>query len=92
VDLVSSCGSPVLASAEGAVLIVRSSGWNGGYGRYLALNHPNGTQTLYAHLLGILASPGQYVSQGAQIATVGSTGNSTGCHLHFEIRGARNPF
>lgn len=92
VDLASSCGSPVLASADGAAIIVRSSGWNGGYGKYLVLSHPNGTQTLYAHLLGILASPGQYLSQGSQIATVGSTGNSTGCHVHFEVRGARNPF
>lgn len=92
VDLAASCGSPVLASAEGTVIIIRSSGWNGGYGRYLVLNHSNGTQTLYGHLLGVLASPGQYVSQGSQIATVGSTGNSTGCHVHFEVRGARNPF
>lgn len=92
VDLATSCGSAVLASAEGSIIIARSSGWNGGYGKYTVLAHPNGTQTLYAHLGSILASVGQFVSQGSQIATVGSTGNSTGCHAHFEVRGARNPF
>lgn len=92
VDLASSCGLPVLASADGTVLIARTSGWNGGYGKYVVINHGNGTQSLYAHLSAILATPGQRVSQGAQIGNIGSTGNSTGCHVHFEIRGARNPF
>lgn len=92
VDLADSCGSLVLASAGGTIIVTRTSGWNGGYGKYLVLSHPNGTQTLYAHLSGILASAGQIVSQGAQIAAIGSTGNSTGCHVHFEIRGAKNPF
>lgn len=92
VDLANSCGLPVLASAEGTAIIVRSSGWNGGYGRYVVMTHPNGTQTLYAHLTTLLVSIGQRVAQGSQIATIGSTGNSTGCHIHFEIRGAKNPF
>lgn len=92
IDLANSCGVPVLAAAEGTVLIARSSGWNGGYGRYIVLNHSNGTQTLYAHLLSVLASPGQKVAQGSQIAVLGSSGNSTGCHAHFEVRGAKNPF
>lgn len=92
VDLAQYCGAPVLASADGGVIIARYSGWNGGYGQYLVINHPNGTQTLYAHLSAIYASVGQYLSQGSQIGTVGSTGNSTGCHVHFEMRGARNPF
>lgn len=92
VDLANSCGLPVLASAEGTVIIVRSSGWNGGYGKYMVMSHPNGTQTLYAHLSSVLARVGQRVAQGSQIAVIGSTGNSTGCHVHFEIRGARNPF
>ena len=92
IDLADPCGSPVLASAGGTIIVVRSSGWNGGYGKYLVLTHPNGTQTLYAHLSAILAGIGQTVNQGAQIAAIGSTGNSTGCHVHFEIRGARNPF
>lgn len=92
VDLAQSCGSPILAAAEGTIILARSSGWNGGYGRYVIMSHPNGTQTLYAHVDTILVRPGQYVSQGSQIATVGTTGNSTGCHLHFEVRGAKNPF
>ncbi len=92
VDLAQSCGSPVLASADGAVIIARNSGWNGGYGRYIVISHPNGVQTLYAHLHVILASVGQSIAQGSQVATIGSTGNSTGCHVHFETRGAKNPF
>ncbi len=92
VDLANSCGLPVFASADGTVIISRSAGWNGGYGRYIVIAHPNGTQTLYGHLSILLASAGQSVSQGSQIAAIGSTGNSTGCHVHFEIRGAKNPF
>lgn len=92
VDLAQSCGLPVLASAEGTIIVARSSGWHGGYGKYVVLSHPNGTQTLYGHLSAILGSLGQKVAQGSQIATIGSTGNSTGCHVHFEIRGAKNPF
>lgn len=92
VDLANSCGLPVVASAEGNLIVAKSSGWNGGYGKYIVIAHPNGTQTLYAHLSLILGSVGQHVSQGSQIALIGSTGNSTGCHVHFEIRGAKNPF
>lgn len=92
VDLASSCGSPVMASASGNVLIARPAGWNGGYGQYIAIAHANGTQTLYAHLRGIIVSPGWNVVQGQVIGYVGSTGQSTGCHLHFEVRGARNQF
>jgi len=92
IDLADSCGSPVVTSAPGTVIILRSSGWNGGYGKYIVVTHPNGTQTLYAHLSSVLASVGQFVAQGSQIGNIGSTGNSTGCHVHFEIRGAKNPF
>ena len=92
VDLANSLGEPVLASADGTVIVARSTGWNGGYGKYIVITHPNSTQTLYAHLNSLHVSVGQSVSQGAQIGTLGSTGNSTGPHIHFEIRGARNPF
>lgn len=92
VDLADSCGLPVLAAAGGTVLIARASGWNGGYGRYLVIAHPNGTQTLYAHLQNLVVQVGQGVLKGQPVATIGSTGNSTGCHAHFEVRGARNPF
>ncbi len=92
VDLANACGGPVLASADGTVLIARSSGWNGGYGRYAVISHANGTQTLYGHLKDLIVSAGEAVRQGAAIGSIGSTGNSTGCHVHFEVRGARNPF
>lgn len=92
VDLANSCSLPVLASAQGNVILARDSGWNGGYGKYVVISHPNSTQTLYAHLSKAFADPGQAVSQGAIIGLIGSTGNSTGCHVHFEVRGAKNPF
>jgi murein DD-endopeptidase MepM/ murein hydrolase activator NlpD len=92
IDLANSCGLPVAASAHGKVLIARTSGWNGGYGKYVVLAHSNGTQTLYAHLASIVVTPGQEIPRGVPIGSIGSTGNSTGCHVHFEIRGAKNPF
>lgn len=92
VDLASSCGFPVVASSGGTVIISRSDGWNGGYGRYAVVSHANGTQTLYAHLKDVFVRSGQGVSQAQAIGTIGSTGNSTGCHVHFEVRGAQNPF
>ncbi len=92
VDLASFRGAPILASANGIVLISRISGWNAGYGQYIVVQHENGTQTLYAHLSKNLVSPGERVGQGQQIGEMGSTGKSTGTHLHFEVRGAANPF
>jgi LysM repeat protein len=92
VDLASSYGAKIYASADGEVLISRSSGWNGGYGLYVVIKHNNGTQTLYGHLSGTEVSAGDHVTQGQVIGRMGSTGKSTGVHLHFEIRGARNPF
>lgn len=92
VDLVSSFGSSILAAADGEVIIAKSSGYNGGYGSYIVIKHSNGTQTLYGHLSGVQVSVGDQVSQGQVIGNMGSTGKSTGTHLHFEVRGARNPF
>ena len=92
VDLAGDYGSAIMASAEGTVIRAKSTGWNGGYGKYVVLTHPNGTQTLYAHMSSALVEIGQRVVQGATIGYVGSTGNSTGPHVHFEIRGAKNPF
>lgn len=92
VDLAASVGTPILASADGEVIISRSGGWNGGYGNYIVIRHTNGTQTLYAHNSRNKVSVGDTVSQGDVIGTVGSTGKSTGSHVHFEIRGAKNPF
>lgn len=92
VDLAQAVGSPVMASAEGTVIISKTGGYNGGYGNYIVISHPNGTQTLYAHLLTTKVAVGEIVKQGEVIGQVGSTGRSTGAHLHFEIRGAANPF
>ena len=92
IDLASFHGSNILASASGEVIISRDGGWNGGYGSYVVLKHSNGTQTLYAHLSRAIVSAGSHVEQGDIIGRMGSTGKSTGTHLHFEIRGARNPF
>lgn len=91
VDLATSCGSPVLASAPGQVIVAKTYNYNVkfDYGNYVVINHPNGTQTLYGHLAKILVASGQAVDRGNAIGLVGSSGNSTGCHVHFEIRGAR---
>jgi len=92
VDLATYAGAPIFASASGNVIISKSSGWNGGYGTYLVINHGNGTQTLYAHNSRNIVFPGQSVVQGQVVGYVGSTGRSTGFHVHFEVRGAQNPF
>ncbi len=83
IDIAAPTGTPILAAAEG---IVNDAGWDdGGYGNFVELRHPDGTLTLYAHASRILVSKGQEVSQGQLIAEVGSTGRSTGPHLHFEV-------
>ncbi len=92
VDLATAAGQPIYAAAAGRVIISKSSGWNGGYGNYVVIEHGNKTQTLYAHNTSNLVSVGQMVVQGQVIGYVGSTGKSTGPHVHFEIRGAKNPF
>lgn len=92
VDLADSCGMPVMASASGDIIISRESGWNGGYGNYVVIDHSNGTQTLYSHLSSNIVSASWHVVQGQVIGYIGSTGKSTGCHVHFEVRGAKNPF
>ncbi len=77
-------GSNIYASASGTVVKVQ---WGTrGYGNYIILNHGDGVQTLYAHCSNLYVKVGQYVNQGDVIAAMGSTGNSTGTHLHFEIR------
>ena len=92
VDLAAAAGAPIYAAAAGRVIISKQSGWNGGYGNYIAIEHGNGTQTLYAHNQSNIVSVGQTVVQGQVIGYIGSTGKSTGPHVHFEIRGAKNPF
>lgn len=91
VDIASSCGTPVYAAADGTVATADGSGYNGGFGKYIKIAHPNGTETLYGHSMKLLVSVGQNVSRGEEIMLMGTTGRSTGCHLHFEVHGARNP-
>jgi murein DD-endopeptidase MepM/ murein hydrolase activator NlpD len=92
VDIGARTGTPIIASASGKVILARASGWNGGYGLYTIIKHPNGTQTVYAHMSENISYIGQSVVQGQVIGYVGNTGRSTGSHLHFEVRGAKNPF
>ncbi len=93
IDIGARSGTSIYAAAAGTVIIAKSNGaWNGGYGNYVVISHPNGTQTLYAHMNKVLASAGQAVAQGDTIGKVGATGLATGSHLHFEVRGAANPF
>ena len=87
VDLAAGCNSPIYAAHSGTVVY---AGYSGGYGNFvqIANNDGTGVSTAYGHIVngGILVSNGQPVGVGQQIARVGSTGNSTGCHLHFEVR------
>ena len=92
IDIGNRIGTPIVAAATGEVVIARSSGWNGSYGQMVVITHPNGTQTLYAHMSKVEVVSGEKVVKGQKIGEVGNTGNSTGPHLHFEIRGAKNPF
>jgi LysM repeat protein len=92
VDLGAPIGTPIMASASGDVIVSKNYGWNGGYGEYVVISHSNGTQTLYAHMSTNISYQGMHVFQGQVIGYVGSTGKSTGAHLHFEVRGAKNPF
>jgi murein DD-endopeptidase MepM/ murein hydrolase activator NlpD len=83
VDFGARHGSPIYAAADGIVI---SSGYSGGYGNVVILDHGGGISTLYAHCSRLMVSSGQRVQRGQTIAAVGSTGLSTGPHLHFEVR------
>jgi len=93
IDIAAAIGTPIFAAASG---VVTYAGWDdSGYGNLVEIKHPDGSITLYAHNNRILVREGQQVEVGQQISEMGSTGNSTGPHLHFEIhprgRGAENP-
>ncbi|ELS03659.1 metalloendopeptidase-like membrane protein [Xenococcus sp. PCC 7305] len=84
IDIAAPIGTPIVAAATGEVIF---AGWNsGGYGKLVKVQHPDGSVTFYAHNNRILVRKGQKIKQGQQIAEMGSTGFSTGPHLHFEIR------
>jgi murein DD-endopeptidase MepM/ murein hydrolase activator NlpD len=76
-------GTPILAVAKGQV---ETANWVGGYGLAVIINHASAQQTLYGHMSEILVQPGQWVEPGTVLGLVGNTGNSTGSHLHFEVR------
>lgn len=79
-------GTPILASADGTVTIANAiDSWGGGYGYHIKINHNDTFDTLYAHCSSICVTVGQEVKQGEVIGYVGTTGNSTGNHLHFEV-------
>ncbi len=83
IDIAAPVGTPILAAASGTVI---DAGWLDGYGYLIKLEHLDGSVTYYGHNNQNLVIPGQRVEQGEQIAEMGSTGNSTGSHVHFEIR------
>ena len=84
IDLAAPAGTPIYATADGTV---GEAGWNsGGYGNLVKLNHGRGIETRYAHLSRVLVSAGQRVARGQLIGHMGSTGRSTGSHLHYEVR------
>ena len=94
IDMSSPEGAPVLAADDGVVLLAGGSYVNGvlvGYGNYVVIAHTGGLTTLYGHLLRIAVKVGDTITQGQVVGSEGSTGNSTGAHLHFELRQANNP-
>ena len=83
IDLANRVGTPVRAAASGRVVHVESQ--IGNYGRFVIVRHPDGFQTLYAHLNDFSVRPGQYVDRGQRLGVMGNTGRSTGPHLHFSV-------
>lgn len=89
IDIAASYGTPIRAAADGVVVF---SGWRRAYGNTIIIDHGDGLATLYAHCSRLLVSEGSVVKQGQVIALIGSTGLSTGPHLHFEVRRYGEPF
>lgn len=84
IDIANDIGTPIVATADG---VVTDAGWNaGGYGNMVDIDHGNGYMTRYAHAESVVVSPGQAVKRGEIIAYMGSTGYSTGPHVHYEVR------
>lgn len=93
VDIAGRCGAPLYSAYAGQVSSVRAEGWNGGYGNYVDIDHGENIVTRYAHMSKTAVSESQMVAAGEVIGTMGRTGESTGCHVHFEVRGGmKNPF
>jgi murein DD-endopeptidase MepM/ murein hydrolase activator NlpD len=83
IDIAVGSGTPVVAAAAGTVI---QAGWLGGYGNLVVVDHGNGLATAYAHNSSLAVGVGQAVGQGEVLAYSGSTGNSSGPHVHFEVR------
>ena len=88
VDIGAGWGSPIVAAGDGRVI---GAGWGGGYGREVEIAHGSGVISVYGHMSGIVAQPGSFVRAGQLIGYVGSSGLSTGPHLHFEVRQGGQP-
>ncbi len=88
IDIANECGTPIYAAAEGTI---QKAGWSGIGGNFVRVIHPNNVVTYYGHLSKILVGIGQKVSQGSLIGYMGATGQATGCHVHFDVIGAKNP-
>jgi murein DD-endopeptidase MepM/ murein hydrolase activator NlpD len=87
-DIGAGWGSPIVAAGDGQVI---TAGWAGGYGREVRIAHGGGVMSLYGHMSQIVATPGSFVRRGQLIGYVGSSGLSTGPHLHFEVRQSGQP-
>jgi murein DD-endopeptidase MepM/ murein hydrolase activator NlpD len=89
IDIAGPVGTPIVAASAGKVM---TAGWGGGFGYKVEIRHPDGAVTLYAHASKLLTKVGAYVRQGEVIAEMGTSGNSTGSHLHFQIHpGGKEP-
>ncbi|MFT3964800.1 MAG: M23 family metallopeptidase [Sphingobium sp.] len=83
IDIPGAIGTPIYATADG---VISRAEWAGGYGNLVEINHGNGLQTRYGHMSKLIAQPNQRVVRGQLIGLMGSTGRSTGSHLHYEVR------
>jgi len=90
IDIANKCGTPIYAAAAGTVKRA-SYGWNSGGGNQVTILHSGGVVTYYGHLMSIFVKSGDQVNVGDRIGLMGSTGKSTGCHLHFGVTAAKNP-
>lgn len=92
VDVANKCGTPIYAAAAGTVQRATSNGgWNFGMGNHITILHTDGVSSYYGHLMTLFVKPGEKVNVGDRIGLMGKTGNATGCHVHFQIMGSKNP-
>jgi len=92
VDVANKCGTPIYAAAAGTVQRAVGNGkWNAGKGNHITILHSGEISTYYGHLMTLFVAPGEKVNVGDRIGLMGSTGQATGCHVHFQVMGAKNP-